>query len=64
MISQRLTPPRTDDVPSDVAGYVHAAGRTGRAGRDGVVTCLVESQAQAGQYRSLHALQPAPRLFD
>ena len=50
------------DVPSDVAGYVHAAGRTARRGRDGLVTCLAESRTQAGEYRQLHALQQAPRL--
>lgn len=50
------------DVPTDVAGYVHSAGRTARRGRDGLVTCLVESHAQAGQFRQLHALQQAPRL--
>ena len=50
------------DVPTDVPGYVHAAGRTARRGRDGFVTCLVESHAQASQFRQLHALQQAPRL--
>ena len=50
------------DMPNDVAGYVHAAGRTARRGREGVVVCLVESQAQAKQFRALHALQAAPKL--
>ena len=50
------------DMPTDVAGYVHAAGRTGRRGREGLVTCLVESEAQAGEFRQLHSLEAAPRL--
>ena len=50
------------DVPKDIAGYVHAAGRTARRGRQGVVTCLVESQAQLGKYRQLHALTRGPQL--
>jgi hypothetical protein len=47
------------DVPTHTPAYVHAAGRTGRAGRAGIVTCLVESHSQMGQFRQLHALQQA-----
>ena len=50
------------DMPDDVAGYVHSAGRTARKGNGGLVSCLVESQAQAQRYRELHALTSAPRL--
>ena len=50
------------DMPNDVAGYVHAAGRTARRGREGVVCCLVESHAQAKHFRALHALQAAQAL--
>ena len=50
------------DMPEDVAGYIHCAGRTARRGRNGLVSCLVESQQQAGRFRQLHALTAAPRL--
>ena len=50
------------DMPDDVAGYIHSAGRTARKGNGGLVSCLVESQAQAQRYRELHALTSAPRL--
>ena len=41
------------DMPTDVAGYVHSAGRTARRGRGGLVSCLVESAAQRGIPRSI-----------
>eukprot|EP01063_Lacrimia_lanifica_P028081 TRINITY_DN4035_c0_g1_i1.p1 TRINITY_DN4035_c0_g1~~TRINITY_DN4035_c0_g1_i1.p1 ORF type:complete len:384 (+),score=108.06 TRINITY_DN4035_c0_g1_i1:137-1288(+) len=50
------------DVPTDIPGYVHAAGRTARGGRGGLVTCLADSRGQVGRYRALHALQAAPQL--
>ena len=34
------------DMPKDVAGFVHSAGRTARRGKEGLVTCLVESGAE------------------
>ena len=50
------------DMPTDVAGFVHCAGRTARRGRPGLVSCLVESQSQASRFRELHALTRAPKL--
>ncbi len=50
------------DMPTDVAGYIHCAGRTARRGSRGVVSCLVESNVQAGRFRDLHALTAAPPL--
>jgi superfamily II DNA/RNA helicase len=50
------------DMPTDIAGYVHCAGRTARGGRPGLVSCLVESHSQAGRFRELHALTRAPAL--
>ena len=53
------------DMPTVTADYVHCVGRTARRGREGRVSCLVESRDQVGRYRHLHALQPAQRLtFD
>ena len=51
------------DLPTGVAAYIHGVGRTARRGKQGVVTCLVQSQAQVGRYRDLHALQHAARLY-
>ena len=50
------------DMPTDVAGYIHCAGRTARRGSHGVVSCLVESNVQAGRFRDLNALTAAPPL--
>mmetsp|Transcript_29852 Transcript_29852/g.95505 ORF Transcript_29852/g.95505 Transcript_29852/m.95505 type:complete len:114 (-) Transcript_29852:87-428(-) len=50
------------DMPKDVAGFVHSAGRTARRGKEGLVTCLVESGAEVGRFRQLHALLPARAL--
>ena len=46
-------------MPTDVMGFVHSAGRTARQGREGIVSCLVRSHAEAGRFRDLHALQAA-----
>ena len=51
------------DMPSDVAGYLHSAGRTARQGREGVVSCLVRSRAEAGRFTRLHALQHAAQVW-
>ena len=51
------------DMPVETASYVHCVGRTARRGRTGRVSCLVQSSAEVGRYRHLHALQPAERLF-
>ncbi|MEO6867145.1 MAG: DEAD/DEAH box helicase [Gaiellales bacterium] len=32
------------DAPDDRADYVHRSGRTGRAGRDGLATCLISDE--------------------
>lgn len=60
------------DTPTDVTSFVHRAGRTARAGEEGVVTCLVqgggglgsfaESGGSFGQHKNLHALLDAPKL--
>merc|ERR1712070_141765 len=60
------------DTPTDVTAFVHRAGRTARAGEEGVVTCLVqgggglnsfaESGGSFGQHKNLHALLDAPKL--
>lgn len=50
------------DMPDDMRTFVHAAGRTARRGRKGLVTCLVRSREEAGRFRNLHALQPAQTL--
>ena len=60
------------DTPTDVTAFVHRAGRTARAGEDGLVTCLVqvggglgsfgESGGSFGKHKNLHALLDAPRL--
>ena len=50
------------DLPVDVLSYVHCAGRTARRGSNGVVTCLVQSRAEAQRFRKLHALQSAAKL--
>lgn len=47
------------DLPRDVAGYVHRAGRTARRGRGGLVTCLV-SPAQDKLYRALRLGEAEP----
>jgi superfamily II DNA/RNA helicase len=62
------------DTPTDVTAFVHRAGRTARAGAEGVVTCLVQSGGGGsigsfgdsggsfGQHKNLHALLDAPKL--
>lgn len=60
------------DTPTDVTAFVHRAGRTARAGEEGVVTCLVQaggglgsfgaSGGSFGQHKNLHALLDAPKL--
>jgi len=51
------------DMSEDVAQFIHCIGRTARCGGQGVVDCLVRSGDQIGQYRNLHALQDAPKLW-
>jgi len=55
------------DTPTDVTAFVHRAGRTARAGEEGVVTCLVQaggasSLGSFGEHNNLHALLDAPKL--
>ena len=62
------------DTPTDVTAFVHRAGRTARAGEEGVVTCLVQtgeaggigsfggSGGSFGKHKNLHALLDAPKL--
>jgi superfamily II DNA/RNA helicase len=50
------------DMPTDVAGFVHSAGRTARRGSRGLVTCLVQSEEEVGRFRDLHGLLPARAL--
>lgn len=60
------------DTPTDVTAFVHRAGRTARAGEEGIVTCLVqgggglgsfgESGGSFGKHKNLHALLDAPKL--
>lgn len=60
------------DTPTDVTAFVHRAGRTARAGEEGLVTCLVqgggglgsfgESAGSFGNHKNLHALRDAPKL--
>ena len=60
------------DTPTDVTAFVHRAGRTARAGEEGVVTCLVQagggvgsfgvSGGSFGEHKNLHALLDAPKL--
>lgn len=62
------------DTPTDVTAFVHRAGRTARAGEEGVVTCLVQSGGSGGigsfgdsggsfgKHKNLHALLDAPKL--
>jgi len=62
------------DTPTDVTAFVHRAGRTARAGEEGIVTCLVQSGGGCGlgsfgdsggsfgQHKNLHALMDAPKL--
>ena len=52
------------DMPTDVMSFVHSAGRTARQGREGIVSCLVRSHAEAGRFRDLHALQAAAPVWD
>ena len=47
------------DLPSDVAKFIHRAGRTARVGRDGQVSCLVQSH-EVDQYRALHEGEALP----
>ena len=51
------------DMPVDVAGFVHSAGRTARQGREGMVSCLVESHVEAKRFHELHSLQKAPPVW-
>lgn len=50
------------DVTSDVAAFVHAAGRTARRGQSGMVTCLLPSKEGAFRHQGHHALQSAAKL--
>ena len=51
------------DMPGSTQDYVHRAGRTARAGRGGLVSCLVCGGFGAGQsHQHLHALKAAPKL--
>lgn len=56
------------DTPSDVTAFVHRAGRTARAGEEGVVTCLVSAGGfgggggSFGRHKVLHELKDAPKL--
>ena len=52
------------DTPTDVTAFVHRAGRTARAGEEGVVTCLVQAGfgTSFGGHKDLHALKDAPKL--
>ena len=58
------------DTPTDVTAFVHRAGRTARAGEEGMVTCLVQAGGGLGSFgsgsfgrlKNLHALQDAPKL--
>jgi ATP-dependent RNA helicase DeaD len=62
------------DTPTDVTAFVHRAGRTARAGEEGVVTCMVQagggggigsfgdSGGSFGKHKNLHALLDAPKL--
>jgi len=51
------------DVPTDVASFIHQAGRTARRGQSGLLTCLVLAQSsQMGRYTQLHALKGATKL--
>jgi len=55
------------DTPTDVTAFIHRAGRTARAGEDGVVTCLVAAGrggggGSFGRHKVLHELKDAPKL--
>mmetsp|Transcript_48732 Transcript_48732/g.54529 ORF Transcript_48732/g.54529 Transcript_48732/m.54529 type:complete len:461 (-) Transcript_48732:103-1485(-) len=65
------------DTPTDVTAFVHRAGRTARAGKQGVVTCLIQAGGGGGagsgsfgdsgggsfgKHKNLHALLDAPKL--
>ena len=51
------------DVPTDVSGFIHQAGRTARRGQQGLITCLVKTgSADYARYSHLHALKDASRL--
>lgn len=62
------------DTPTDVTAFVHRAGRTARAGEEGVVTCLIQAGGAGGlgsfgyaggsfgKHKNLHALLDAPKL--
>ena len=57
------------DTPTDVTAFVHRAGRTARAGEEGMVTCLVQNGGSTigglgsfGKHHNLHALLDAPKL--
>ncbi len=41
------------DLPEDVKDYIHRSGRTGRAGRDGVVVSLIDASAKKSTIRLL-----------
>ena len=41
------------DLPEDVKDYIHRSGRTGRAGRDGVVVSLIDASAKKSTVRLL-----------
>lgn len=41
------------DLPEDVKDYIHRSGRTGRAGRDGVVVSLIDASAKKSTQRLL-----------
>lgn len=47
------------DLPDDAAKFIHRAGRTARVGREGHVTCLVQSH-EVEQYRALHEGEALP----
>lgn len=51
------------DVPTDISGFIHQAGRTARRGQQGLITCLVKTgSADYARYSHLHALKDASKL--
>ena len=51
------------DVPTDISGFIHQAGRTARRGQQGLITCLVKTgSGDYARYSHLHALKDASKL--